>query len=121
MVAGEDDAVRASTVRGGRSATSPGGPDKATHSADVCVALGIDDVHARIGYIGEIVPLGFVVDPGLGAAQDGVARHRDRAEEGDLSVPIGRTAPAFATAMVLAPLKRERWEGPRRPLGIAAE
>ena len=61
------------------------------------VALGIDDVHAEVRSVCEVIPLCSRIDPGNVSAGDGIAWNRDDADESD-----GRLCIVLVVIAVLA-------------------
>jgi len=122
-VGGHHHAVRSRPVRrGGAAAGRRGRGESSSHATDaahVDVALGIDDVHARVRPVGEVVSLGASIDPGNVRARDGVAGNSDHAGENHGSVrpacfPLSRPAvgtPAVATSSALVEGERRAQAG----------
>src|SRR5439155_17858937 len=85
---GYQHSVRSWPVREGGPAAARQGPSHTAHPTDEKVALGVDDVHAEVRSVREIVPFGSRINPGNVRARDGVARHRDHTNEADGSFHI---------------------------------
>src|SRR6266566_3747744 len=114
-VGGHHHAVRSRAVRSGGAATGRRGRgESAGHAGDAAhegVVLGIDDVHAGIRSVGDVVPLGSWIDPGNVGASDGVTGNSDHAAESDGRVRLALVALATSAstrAAARAPVERER-------------